>query len=64
MCESLRFCITVGTHTCRSHKCVSTYDSDDDVYLHKHHNERMSQNLYFVHFHTDQPKRHKSKKYQ
>jgi hypothetical protein len=36
---------------------------DDDVYLYRNYNERESQNLYPIRFHTDQPKRHKYKKY-
>jgi hypothetical protein len=39
-------------------------DDGDDVNLHKNYNERVSQNLYSKHFHTDQPKRHKYKKNQ
>jgi hypothetical protein len=33
-------------------------DSDDDVYLYKNYNERVSQNLYSIRVHTDQPKTH------
>jgi hypothetical protein len=29
---------------------------DDDVYLYKNYNERVSQNLYSIRFHTDQAK--------
>jgi hypothetical protein len=43
---------------------TSTYDNDDDDddYLYKNYKERVSQNLYSINFHTDQPKRHKYKK--
>jgi hypothetical protein len=38
--------------------CIST--DDDDVYLNTLQ-QGVSQNLYFVHFHTDQPEKHKDK---
>jgi hypothetical protein len=33
----------------------------DDVYRYKNYNEKVSQNLYSIRFHTEQPKRHKYK---
>jgi hypothetical protein len=32
------------------------------MFTYKNYNERVSQNLYSIHFHTDQPKRYKYKK--
>jgi hypothetical protein len=60
-------CIYIHTYMDRKNPTIKTgtlnndYDDDDDVYLYKNYNERVSQNLYSIRFHTDQPKRYKYK---